>query len=176
MVRTSWLVGADPRGGAGDSSSWGFSSLPGSSLMKVSRTSRSIGITTPLKTHPTNPTSTPQGGVYAVPYRKNPCRVNRPTGTRHYPTRGGRVGGCRVVSGGCRVTHPTRVCSVQDGGFIPFDPPCRVCRVGFWPGVFTHPSLPECGGLPGRSWWRGHRQPTPLSPRARELVPLPRRC
>ena len=149
-----------------------------SESMSRARASRSTGITTPQKTHPTNPTRPPQEGVCAHAHRKNACRVPPPTGTRHYPTppdRRGAVGSCRVLSGGCRVAYPTRVCPLQDGVFARFNPLCRVCRVGFQPHVFTHPSPPKPWGSPGRSWWWGHRQPKPPSPKARGPGPLPLR-
>ena len=153
----------------------GFAGLAFVPSMIWARVSRSIGITTSLKSHPTNPTRRPQGGVYALSHRKNSCRVSRPTGTRHHPTRGWRVGSCRVLSGRCRVKSPTRFCLVQDGVFGLSDPPCRVCRVGFWPCVFTHPSPPECGGSPGRPWPGGRSVPTPPFPGGRGPGPLPPR-
>jgi hypothetical protein len=94
-----------------------------------------VGKHTWLKTYPTNPTRGVKGGKTAVLEGANLCRVGYPTPTRHYPTPPDTATLCRVVSGGCRGIHPTRVFAIRNGINPSLRGTCRVCRVGFQGGL-----------------------------------------
>jgi hypothetical protein len=121
-----------------------------------------------LKTYPANPAKGFEGVKNPLPDGENPCRVVYPAPTRQNPATGVqgvknplsdgenpcRVGYpvppfCRVVSGGCRGIHPTRVFVIRKGVNPSLRGTCRVCRVGFRGSVLT-PFLPGTAGyLPG---------------------------
>jgi hypothetical protein len=151
-----------------------------------------LGKHTRLKTYPANPATGVEGGENPLPDGENPCRVGYPAPTRQNPATGVEGGAripsltgktpaglgtrhppfCRVVSGGCRGIHPTRLFAIGKGVNLTLRRACRVCRVGFQGGVLPPPLARQVPGeVPGTGFADGDGHKPPFKGRVCRVLP-----